>query len=273
MRNLKIGIISDLHLFNKTLNAKRALSKLREADLLLMVGDVADRADEKQYGILLELFKECFAEIPVYSVSGNHDNPAKDDENYRQFERCINDEYSFIVDECGAFYKYIDERVDIIGLNPVYHQKQFYFPDRGLQLTFLQKMLVESLCCYHIVMCHPPLIAHNPQRTADSAPYIVPQQDERLQNIVDGCENVIFISGHTHYSPEIEPDKSHRNLYINDGSICPTTIKDGGGEIQQGNVTLIEIGENGLSVTVKGIHTDKIFTDVFLERFSDAKPD
>lgn len=45
MMNLKIGIISDLHLFNKTLNAQRALSKLLGIDLLLIVGDVADRAE------------------------------------------------------------------------------------------------------------------------------------------------------------------------------------------------------------------------------------
>ncbi len=266
--NLKIGIVSDLHLFNKTINIQRARSKLQDVALVLIAGDIADSAEEKQYGIMLELINEYFCDIPVYCVSGNHDNPAKDDTNYRNFERQVNGEYPFIIDECGAFYKNINEHIDIIGLNPTYHQKQFFFPDKGHQLTFLQEKLNESPCDYHIVMCHPPLIAHNPQRTADMAPYIVEEQDKRLQQIIDESNGVIFVSGHTHFSPTVEPDKTCRNLYINNGSICPTTVKDSDSKIQQGNVTVLEIGENGISVTVKGIHTDKIFINLFFDRLA-----
>ena len=82
MMKIKIGVISDLHLFNKTANIEKAISKLHNIDLLLIVGDVADRADEKQYDIFLNLFNERFHDIPVYCVSGNHDNPARDDTNY-----------------------------------------------------------------------------------------------------------------------------------------------------------------------------------------------
>ena len=138
---LKIGVISDLHLFNKTVNVERSLSKMYDVDLILIVGDIADRADEKQYNIFLDLIDEKIRDIPVYCVSGNHDNPAKNDVNYRQFERKINDEYPFIVDECGAFYKYVNEYVDLIGLNPLYHQKQFFFPNKGAQIDFLQNRL------------------------------------------------------------------------------------------------------------------------------------
>ena len=92
----------------------------------------------------------------------------------------------------------------MIGLNPIYHQKQFFFQDKGKQLTFLEEKLKKSACNYHIVMCHPPLIAHNPQRTPDMAPYIVREQDARLQRIIDQNKNVIFLSGHTHVVPEIE---------------------------------------------------------------------
>ena len=181
----KIGVISDLHLFNKTANIERALTKLHGSDLVLIVGDIADRADEKQYDIFQNLYDERFHDIPVYCVSGNHDNPARDDTNYRQFERKLNSEYPSIVDECGAFYKCINEHIDLIGLNPLYHQKQFFFPNKGAQIDFLQKRLAASLCKYHIVMCHPPLITHNPQRTSDMASYIVREQDTRLQSILN----------------------------------------------------------------------------------------
>ena len=257
--NLKIGIISDLHLFNKTTNIQRALSKLQDAEIILIAGDIADRADKKQYDILLDLINKQFFKKTVYCVSGNHDNPARDDTNYRLFEREINSEYPSITDESGAFYKCINDSVDIIGLNPVYHQKQFFFSDKGSQLTFLQQRIDSSPCRYHIVMCHPPLIAHNPQRTADMSPYIAEEQDKRLQIIIDESKNIIFISGHTHFSPTVETDKSNGNIYINNGSICPTTVNENREEIQQGNVTVLDIAENGISITVKGIHTDKIF--------------
>ena len=116
MMKTKIGVISDLHLFNKTANIKKALSKMHDVDLILLVGDIADRADAKQYDIFLNLIGENFLDIPMYCVSGNHDNPARDDTSYRQFEKKINREYPSIVDECGAFYKRINEHIDLIGL-------------------------------------------------------------------------------------------------------------------------------------------------------------
>lgn len=63
MMKTKIGVISDLHLFNKTANIERALTKLHGSDLVLIVGDIADRADEKQYDIFQNLYDERFHDI------------------------------------------------------------------------------------------------------------------------------------------------------------------------------------------------------------------
>ncbi len=257
---MKLGVISDLHIYNKTLNIERALSTLNDVDLLLIVGDIADRAEEKQFNTAVEVLEKHIHSIPIYSVSGNHDNPAKDDTNYRKFEMLINREYPSIVDISGAFYKRINNTVELIGLNPMYHQKQFFFPNRGQQLHFLKERLSGSTAQYHIVLCHPPLIGHNPQRTENMSPYIVKEQDQRLQEIINEHHNVIFISGHTHIFPELDFDASHQNLYINDGSICPTT-KDNTTNTIQGNGTLIEINEECILVTIKGIHTGKVFAN------------
>ena len=78
----EIGILSDLHLFNKIINIERALSKLQDLDMLLIVDDIADRAEEKQYDILLKMIADNFITVPIYCVSGNHDNPVRDDANY-----------------------------------------------------------------------------------------------------------------------------------------------------------------------------------------------
>lgn len=103
---------------------------------------------------------------------------------------------------------------------------------------------------------------------ADMASYIVAEQDARLQKIIDENKNVIFLSGHTHVSPSVEFDEVQGNLYINDGSICQTAVKNKNDKTQQGNVTLLEIGENEISVIVKGIHADTVLfenTYEFLE--------
>ncbi len=119
-----------------------------------------------------------------------------------------------------------------------------------------------------IVMCHPPLIAHNPQRTADMASYIVREQDTRLQKIID--KNIIFLSGHTHVIPSIEIDEARGNLYINDGSICPTTEKSENGKIQSGNATLLEraIGTHKYAVQLSLCPLTSTYSVVFL--FSQA---
>ena len=263
---MKIGIMSDIHLFNKTINAERAFSKLHDVELLLIVGDIADHASEKQYDILVKLIADSFQDIPIYCVSGNHDNPTRNDVNYRKFEAEINSEYSSsIIDVSGAFYKYINTNIDLIGLNPVYHQKQFFFSNKGEQLAFLKEKLNMKSSKYHIVLCHPPLITHNPQRTEDMSSYIARKQDKWIQKIIDDTENVIFISGHTHLFPTVEFDAIHNNIYINNGSICPTLDKGKDDKFQQGNITLLEINENGISIIIKGIYTEKVFMDSFIK--------
>ena len=80
----------------------------------------------------------------------------------------------------------------------------------------------------------------------------------RKHNHYDENKNVIFLSGHTHVSPSVEFDKVHGNLYINDGSICPTAVKNKNDKTQQGNVTLLEISKNEISVIVKGVQTEVV---------------
>ena len=51
-----------------------------------------------------------------------------------------------------------------------------------------------------------------------------------LQDIVDRKKKIIFISGHTHLSPNVpsgcvDYDSVKENLYINDGSVCPVDLK------------------------------------------------
>ena len=258
---MEIGIISDLHLYNKSVGVEKALSLLRQVDLILIAGDIADRAQKAQYDILLKSVSEQLSNVPIYCVSGNHDNPARNDTNYREFEEKINTAYPAILDDSGAFYQYVGEDVDIVGLNPTYHQKQFFFSNKGQQLAFLQKQLSVSTAQYHIVLCHPPLIAHNPQRTMEMTPYIAMEQDRKLQEIINEKGNIVFVAGHTHFAPTVEWDGKCRNLYINNGSICPTTLNNCSVKTQQGNVTFLKLDVDGVSVVIKGIYSEKVFVE------------
>ena len=86
-------------------------------------------------------------------------------------------------------------------------------------------MQKESDALRRIILCHAPLLAHNPQRT-DGAPYH--NREIRLRRIMDANNHLILLSGHIHNSPNdpnggVEWDQKRRNLYISDGSVCSTT--------------------------------------------------
>lgn len=182
---MKIAVLTDIHLYRKTDKVRCALAAAKGADILLIAGDIADRAQREQYELMNGCIGEQLGGIPVYCASGNHDNPARDDTNFREFERGINGQKLYDTDQSGAFYSRLNRLADIIGFNPVYHQKQFFFTEKGRQLAFAEEKLDQSDTVWHILMCHPPLIAHNPKRTADMSPYITMEQDTRLQRIID----------------------------------------------------------------------------------------
>jgi len=268
---MRIVAMSDIHLFRKTDRIIRALKAASHSDILLIAGDLTDRAQTEQFELLLTCIQDCLGSVPVYAVMGNHDNPARNDAAFRAFEKSITAEKLYAFDDSGAFYCRFCSDVDIVGLNPVYHQKMFFFAEKGKQLLFLETMLKKSDATHHIVLCHPPLIAHNPQRSIEMTPYITKEQDIRLQSIIDNSENVIFISGHTHMAPVVEVDELRNHIYINDGSICPTTTKDPEKPIQQGNITILNIDKHGIHICIKGIHTGKEFYSEYITHYRKNK--
>lgn len=265
---MKIGLMSDLHLFRKTYRVIKAFECMRDVDLLLFAGDIADSGIKEQYDLLLQCIQETISDIPVLCVSGNHDVPLEDDTHYRRFEsslhkRCADME--IICDKSGAFMVNIDDHTDLFGLNPIYkrrQQKMFSFLESCEQLDYLESQLLNSNAKRHIIMCHAPLIAHNPQRSVGMPPYFLKKHDDILQDIIDRFGNIIFLSGHTHLTPSVEFDKAHNNLYINDGSICPTTVKNGNGATMQGNVTELDLLEDSVNVKIYGVKTkDEFFNE------------
>ena len=74
-------------------------------------------------------------------------------------------------------------------------------------------------------ICRPRLLhGNNPDRNTGS-PYL--DKNNRIQDIVDRCGGIIFLTGHTHVSPNVmtgncEYDREHQNIYLDCGSVVAT---------------------------------------------------
>ena len=117
--------------------------------------------------------------------------------------------------------------LDLIGLQCVVSQRKFLFPEGG-QIDWLEEHLASTTASWHIILCHAPLLAHNPNRNI-GAPYL--DKNNRIQDILDRNGRILFLSGHTHVSPNVltgnaEYDVDHQNIYLDCGSVVPTDTYD-----------------------------------------------
>ena len=88
-------------------------------------------------------------------------------------------------------------------------------------------------------------------------------RNDELQEIIDSHRKVIFISGHTHVSPNnaggcVESIYEKQLVYINDGSVTPTELK---GEIlmpaewKDGVRRELALWDDQVEIKTKSIHT------------------
>ena len=272
----RISLLSDLHLSRKTGRVMRALKKAFEADCVLIAGDLVNDGEPEQFELLSECVKRTSREnVPVFSVGGNHDFPIDgfDDTqfNYRDLQKSFldrNKNLGFEIKEHeSGCWSAVNEHIHIFGWKCVDERRNFFFGKKEEQLKWLSHKLEENKHKkYQIICSHAPLIAHNPQRKTDGQPYF--DSDTRLQNLIDSHENLIFVSGHTHFSPNnlqgnVDYDEQRNNIYIDAGSVCRTTYKSNEDfaekEWTDGVITELDIYENGVEINYYGIHTDKKF--------------
>lgn len=262
MEPVKIVAMSDLHLSKMPWQVRKAFTMAKNADLVLLAGDLTNDGTPEQMALMHQCIAEVLPDTPVLAVAGNHDYPHQPSPmiregvcDYPALQDWLLDRqpHPYILDDSGAWAVRMGE-VEIIGLNCVWHWRRFKFKD-GTQLKWLEKHLDNSDAPWHIVLCHAPLLAHNPKRS-DTKPYL--SRDDHLQRIIDAHKSIIFISGHTHVSMEsptdcVEHDKARNNIYINDGSIRPTTLLTAEGlpeaEPAEGNVVELLIGKQQIAVT------------------------
>lgn len=272
---MRIIAMSDLHLSKKPWQVRKALSMARGADAVLLAGDLVNDGTPEQFELMRQCISEVLPSMPVFAIAGNHDYPRWPSPMIRegicdypalQEWLLTRQPYPYILNDSGAYAVRVGE-IEMIGLNCVWHWRRFKFPG-GDQLRWLENHLNNSDAEWHILLCHAPLLAHNPKHS-DTKPYL--SRDEQLQKIVDAHRNIIFISGHTHISMEsggcVEHDTECNNIYINDGSIRPTTVlkKDGKAEPESGDGNLVELEFREGQITIAGVSLrtgQKLFENV-----------
>lgn len=263
---MRLLVMSDLHLSKKPWQVRKALKMGEDSDAILLVGDLTNDGSPEQMALMRQSIAEALPGIPVLAVPGNHDYPhfpsSMIREGFCDFEALqdwllVRQPYPYVLDESGAWVVRMGE-IEIIGLSCVWHWRRFKFKD-GAQLNWLEKHLNTSNARWHIILCHAPLLAHNPKRS-DTKPYL--SRDERLQSILDSYRNIVFISGHTHVSMEspldcVEHDTARNNIYINDGSIRPTTrlTADGLPEAEPADGNVVELLIEDSQITISAIST------------------
>ena len=292
-QKIRFYAMSDLHLSLKPGLLKAVLSHIKEmfsqmdaASALLLAGDMTNDGIKQQYELLKECLLPVLSRMPVLPVIGNHDMPQIPLEsrnrheiyNYALFQEWIfekmkesvsDDKRKTLMEECtmgpdGAYAVSMGS-VEIIGLQAVADQRRFVF-EEGRQLEWLDRHLsLHQDMCWHLVLCHAPLIYHNPKREYDkNNPYL--NRDKQLQKILDSHKRVIFLSGHTHLSMDnpkgcVEWDEKHENVYINDASIRPTDLLPGEAmqpaEWKNGTFLDITICENEVEIVTRSAKDGK----------------
>lgn len=238
--NISLCVMSDLHLTNHPGKIRRAMEMAAHSDFLLLAGDLVNDGLPEQFGMLWQCIQDTLPGIPVIPVAGNHDYPMYPIPQIKSEISCYPSFQDHLMqrakeygvrwnqDTSGA-YTVQTGSLKIIGLNAATHWRKLTL-QRDRQLHYLEYQLTTRTNGeLGIILCHAPLLAHNPQRKPDkSQPYLT--KDKDLQKILDAQENFIFLSGHTHLSPNIptgcvDYESNGSRLYINTGSIRPTDVK------------------------------------------------
>lgn len=271
---------SDLHISNKSAPFAQLYDFSIGSDGLLLAGDTVNDGTGQQFEFMkncvLDNWKRIGIFLPIYTAAGNHDMPLKPlpssgqegGGGYPAFQdwlrkRAESAGFRWNQDACGAYAAPVGEDMEIIGLQCVSHFRRFVFRD-GLQLQWLEKHLDETEHLkWHIILCHAPLLKHNPQRRqGKDAPYL--SRDDRLQSILDSHHNIIFISGHTHFSLNnlsgcVEWEASRENLYLNVGSIRKTTMNVNEPLVPnawtEGSAVRLNITDSEVEITTVSLYT------------------
>ena len=268
---LRFSVLTDLHLSTKPARIRQALTATK-SDVVLLLGDLTNDGLPEQFAQFRACMEETVPEKLLLSVPGNHDVLHASREggeegcrNYDGFQRDLlrkAEERGYRFSYEGRSYAVQIRDLDVIGLSCVTTGRKFLFPE-GSAIDWLEEHLASTPASWHLILCHAPLLAHNPNRTIGS-PYL--DKNKRLQELIDQNGRIIFLSGHTHVSPNllrgnVEYDKEHGNLYLDAGSVVATDTSGEEGLLspdwKDGCVTELSIGRDTAEICISSIESGR----------------
>lgn len=267
----RITVLTDIHHSSRPWRTRRAL-RSAEGDIILLLGDSTNDGLPEQFAAFAACVNDVVPGKAVFPVIGNHDVPRDSRcgdsdgwQGYADFQGRLlagaeDLGYDISYDSEGRAYAVRIGHIDVAGLQCVMSGRRFLFP-KGSQLDWLEGHLSSTAAAWHLVLCHAPLLAHNPNRNTGT-PYL--GGDRRLQEIVDKAGGVVFLSGHTHVSPNVlvgngEYDVRHRNVYLDCGSVVATDTSGEKGlmspDWKDGCKAELTVWEDGIEVCMSSIES------------------
>ncbi len=266
----KFSVLTDLHLASKPRRIKNTLS-VAHSEKILLLGDIINDGLSKQFEQFEECIKETASDKIILPVIGNHDvlhdshgDIADGCCNYEEFQKYLLSKvedkgFTISYDPNSLAYSIRFENIDIIGIQCVISGRKFSFPE-GKQILWLENYLKENQnSSWHLILCHAPLLTHNPNRNTGN-PYLA--KDKMLQEIIDNCGNVIFLSGHTHVSPNSligNAEFLRGNIYLNCGSAVDTDTSGEQGlmshDWNDGCITELLVSDSEVEICTSSVKT------------------
>lgn len=204
----------------------------------------------------------------VFPVIGNHDVPHASGSDggcaaYAAFQNRLlskaeNMGYTVSLAPDGRAYSVLIDNIEILALQCVTTGRKFQFPEDA-QLDWLENRLKSPGASWRIILCHAPLLKHNPNRN-DGAPYL--DGNRRLQTLLDRSGRIVFLSGHTHVSPNVlrgnaEYDAARGNIYLDCASAVTTDISGETGlmapDWNDGCITELYITQDAVEIRMSSI--------------------
>lgn len=270
----RFSVLTDLHMTTKPWKIRQALRAV-QSDVVFLLGDSTNDGLPEQFGRFRACIEELAPDRPFFPVPGNHDvlherHSAGGDgcRNYADFQKHLlsrSEVRGFQVEYApdGRAYAVKIGGLDVIGLQCVTTGCKFLFDDA--QIDWLEERLAASEARWRIVLCHGPMLKHNPNRS-DGPPYL--SHNRRLQEMLDRYGRVIFLSGHTHVSPNVpggsgEFDREHGNIYLDCASVVPTDTAGETGMMapdwKDGCRTELTIMENAIEIRMGSVESGICF--------------
>lgn len=263
-------VMSDLHLSG---NPRKVFQAFRSSEkAVLIAGDLTNDGDSSQFARFRDCIEKAAENRLILTVTGNHDQLLKPNQEetfgYEAFQKYLFEraeglEVPVHVDSSGA-YSVSYAGVDIIGLHCVTPGRRFVFPE-GRQLEWLEHHLEQSTKeRWHIILCHAPLSTYMSHRKSRGA-YL--SRDSELQEILNRHKNIIFVSGHTHFSPNIEQgtvqwNQNTKSIYIDDGSVCPTELSGeylAPSDWKDGVIAELKLYDTAVEIMFRSIRTGAVY--------------